>query len=186
MELTIQRWDSIGKIFRDAFKSSFHYSIATVNEDGSPHVTPIGSLILLSDRRGFYFEEYVSTLSRNLKRDKRVCVMAVNTGKWALIKSFFLGRFIAPPGVRLMGTAGELREAIPEELARFRKRVRKYRLFKGHDLLWSRLRYVREISFHAYEPVRIGTLTRQAWGEQRDMRDSSVPEKHIAHSGGNS
>jgi hypothetical protein len=166
MELTIQRWDAMRKIFQDTFRSSFHYSIATVNEDGSPHVTPIGSLILLGDRKGFYFEEYVNALSRNLKRDKRVCVMAVNTGKWAMIKSFFLGRFIGPPGVRLIGTAGKLRKATPEELALFRKRVRKYRMFKGHDLLWSRLRYVREISFHAYEPVRIGALTRRVWDEK--------------------
>lgn len=46
-----------------------------------------------------------------------------------------------------------------------RIRVRKYRIFKCHDLLWGGLRYVREISFHAYEPVLIGTLTRRSWNE---------------------
>lgn len=160
MDLDNAKWDRMREIFRNAFKSSFHFSIATVNEDGSPHVTPIGSLILRDDRTGFYFEEYVSFLSRNLKRDKRVCVMAVNTDKWAMIKSFFLGRFLSPPGVRLMGTVGERREATEEEQAQFRKLVRKYRMFKGHDLLWSRLRHVRDIRFHAYEPIRIGALTR--------------------------
>lgn len=160
MELDNARWDRIRQVFRDAFTSSFHFSIATINEDGSPHVTPVGSLILRDDRTGFYFEAYAAGLSRNLKRDKRICVMAVNTNKWAMIKSFFLGRFITPPGVRLIGTAGELREATPEEQAIFRKRVRKYRMFKAHDLLWARLKHVRDVRFHAYEPIRIGALTR--------------------------
>ncbi len=165
MELDSRRWDQIREIFQDAFTSSFHFAIATVNQDGSPHVTPIGSLILQDDRKGFYFEEYTSGLSRNLQRDKRVCVMAVNSAKWVMIKSFFLGRFIAPPGVRLMGTAGDRREATPRELALFKRRVRKYRMFKGHDLLWSRLRHVREIRFDAFEPIRVGALTRRIWNE---------------------
>ncbi len=165
MELDDRRWNQIRRIFHDAFKSSFHFSIATVNPDGSPHVTPIGSLILQDGQKGFYFEHYVSGLSRNLQRNKRVCVMAVNSGKWGMIKSFFLGRFIAPPGVRLTGTAGERREATPEERAMFIKRVRKYRMFKGYDLLWSRLRHVRDIQFDSYEPIRIGALTRQVWDE---------------------
>jgi len=165
MEINDKQWTRIRKIFQDAFKSSFHFSIATVNKDGSPHVTPIGSLMLLEDRKGFYFEEYVSNLSRNLQHNKRVCVMAVNSGKWALIKSFFLGKFIAPPGVRLIGTAGERREATPREMELFRKRVKNYRMFKGYDLLWSKLRYVREIHFDAYEPIRIGALTRHVWDD---------------------
>lgn len=166
MELDERQWAQIRNIFQDAFNSSFHFAIATVNKDGSPHVTPIGSLILQADRKGFYFEEYVSNLSRNLQHDKRVCVMAVNSGKWGLIKSFFLGKFLVPPGVRLRGTAGERREATPEELALFRKRVRKYRMLKGYDLLWSKLRHVREIRFDSYEPIRVGTLTRHIWSEE--------------------
>ncbi len=82
MELTVQQWDTMRKIFRNAFNSSFHYAIATVNKDGTPHVTPIGSLMLGDDRQGFYFEGYVSALARNLEHNKRVCVLAVNSGKW--------------------------------------------------------------------------------------------------------
>ena len=153
------------KIFKDAFNSSFHFSIATVNKDGAPHVTPIGSVFLLDYPKAFYFEEYASNLSRNLQHQKRVCVMAVNSSKWSLIKSFFLGKFLVPPGVRLMGTASERREATTREIELFRNRVKKYRMFKGYDLLWSRLRHVREIHFDAYEPIRIGALTRDVWNE---------------------
>ncbi len=160
MQINDNQWAQIQSIFEDAFNSSFHFAIATVNKDGSPHVTPIGSLMLLEDRKGFYFEEYASNLSRNLQHKKRVCVMAVNSNKWTLLKSFFLGKFLIPPGVRLTGTAGERREATAEERELFKKRVKHYRMFKGYDLLWSKLRYVREIHFDAYEPIRIGALTR--------------------------
>jgi predicted pyridoxine 5'-phosphate oxidase superfamily flavin-nucleotide-binding protein len=160
MELDDRQWVQIRKIFQDAFNSSFHFSIATVNKDGSPHVTPIGSLMLRDDRTGFYFEEYVTNLSRNVQHNKRVCVMAVNSSKWRLLKSFFFGKFLAPPGVRLMGTVTDRREATPQELELFQKRVKNYRMFKGHKKLWSRLRHVRDIHFDSYEPIRIGALTR--------------------------
>ncbi len=165
MELTDLQWNTMKKIFKDAFNSSFHFAIATVNKDGTPHVTPIGSLMLGEARKGFYFEGYVSGLSRNLMHNKRVCVLAVNSGKWSLLKSFFLGRVTTPPGVRLMGTATDRREATEQEMDQFKRRFRMYRMFKGYDLVWGSLRYVREIHFDAYEPVRIGALTRAVWNE---------------------
>ena len=39
-------WHVIKRLFRKSFASSIHYAIATVTQDGEPHVTPIGSLIL--------------------------------------------------------------------------------------------------------------------------------------------
>ena len=160
-----RHWNKIRKVFEDSFKSSFHYSIATVNEDGSPHVTPIGSLFLGDDQKGFYFEEYVSALAKNLRHNKRVCVLAVNSSKFSLLKTLLLGKMTTPPGVRLMGTVSEKREATPEEFALFKKRFGKYRMFKGYDKLWGKLRHVREIHFDAFEPVRIGTMTRDLWKE---------------------
>lgn len=165
MELTVQQWGTMRKIFESAFNSSFHYAIATTNKDGTPHITPIGSLILGEDRKGFYFEGYVNALARNLQHNKRVCVLAVNSNKWSLLKSFFLGRITAPPGVRLLGTATERREATEQEMRMFRRRFRMFRPFKGYDLVWGNLRYVREIYFDSYEPVRIGALTREVWNE---------------------
>lgn len=165
MELTPQKWDTMKKIFNAAFNSSFHFAIATVNKDGAPHVTPIGSVFLLDYPKAFYFEDYPSNLTRNLQHQKRVCVMAVNTGTWTMIKSFFLGKFLVPPGVRLMGTVSERRKATSEEKKLFRNRVKRYRMFKGYNLLWSKLTYVREIQFDSYEPVRIGSLTRHIWND---------------------
>ncbi len=82
-----------------------------------------------------------------------------------VLKSFFKGRITAHPGVRLMGTGGERREATKQELEQFHKRFRMFRPFKGYNLIWGNLRYVREIRFDSYEPVRIGALTRAVWNE---------------------
>jgi uncharacterized protein len=165
MGITDAQWESIRNLFNDAFNSCFHYAFATVNEDGSPHVTPIGSLILRNNRTGFYFDEYVKNMTRNFDHSKRVCVMAVNSNKWFGWKSFFLGRFVSPPAVRLIGTVGERREATQEELKLFQERISKYKLFKGYDLLWSKLRYVRDVHFDSFEPAHAGVMTRGLWKE---------------------
>lgn len=169
MEITDEQWKMIQRLFEDAFRSSFHYAIATVGENGEPHVTPIGSLILRDDRTGFYFEEYPKRLQLNLRHNKRICVMAVNSSTWAAWKSFILGRFGSPPVVRLMGNAGERREATPEEIRLFRKRIAKFRFFKAYDLLWGHLKYVREIHFDSFEPVHAGVMTQGLWNSQKEQ-----------------
>ncbi len=35
-----ENWNEVNDHFRESFNSSFHYAIATVNENGEPHVTP--------------------------------------------------------------------------------------------------------------------------------------------------
>ena len=50
-------WETIRAVFEEAYKSCVHFAVATVNEDGSPHVTPIGALILHDNQTGSYFEE---------------------------------------------------------------------------------------------------------------------------------
>lgn len=163
MKLSAEQWNLVRRLFRNAFASSFHYAVATVNADGSPHVTPIGSVILRQNGTGFFFEEYLSATARNLERDRRVCILAVHSSRWLFLKSLFLGRFVTLPAMRLAGTVGEKREATPEELASFRRRVGRYHFLKGYDLLWSRLRYVRDVSFDAALPIHTGAMTRGLW-----------------------
>jgi hypothetical protein len=158
MEITTADWEIIRRVLRDGFSSSFHFAVASVGEDGAPHVTPIGSLLLGEVGHGLYFEEYAAGLARRLRRDQRVCVMAVNGGRWELLKALWRGEARRPFGVRLHGTVGERRPATPEEIARFQRRVRHLRFLRGHGLIWGRLRTVREVTFQAFEPVRIGPL----------------------------
>jgi len=158
MKIDDQNWEIIRKIFKDSGKSTIFYSIATVNDKGMPHVTPIGSLFLRIDKTGFYFEEYGSIMKRNLKGKSQVCIMAVNTGRFQLYKSLITGHSQYPVAVRIYGTAGEKREATGEEMNKFRRLIKPFKWTKGYDLLWKQLRFVRDIHFDEYEPVRLGNM----------------------------
>ena len=111
--INADKWNLICPIFDNAFKSCLHFAMATVNEDGSPHITPIGSLILREDQTGFFFDEYCTKTRANIVRNPRVCFLAVNADRPFWVKSLIVGKFSAPPAVRLMGTVKELREATP-------------------------------------------------------------------------
>jgi len=156
-------WNEVKTLFRDSFKSSFHYAIATVSENGDPHVTPIGSLILGRPGKGFYFEKFTQHLPRNIGNNDRVCVLAVNSSRWFWVKSLFGGRFSMPPAVRLHGVAKELRPATQHEVALWQKRVNAARFTQGHELMWREMSMVREIEFDRIDPVRIGRMTQGLW-----------------------
>ncbi len=153
-------WAETKALFREAFRSSFHYSVASLGEDGAPHLTPVGSVLLTEPGRGIFFDIFTAQLGKNLDNDPRVCVMAVNSGKRFWLRSLARGRFARHPALRLYGTAGPRRDATSEEQARFRKRIRPARRLRGHDLLWRDLSHVRDLTFHTIVPVRVGAMTR--------------------------
>ena len=138
--------------------------MATVNEDGSPHVTPIGALILRDNQTGFYFEENPVRMPRNLKTNPRVCILAVNADKLFWGKALIEGKFSTPPAVRLSGMAGKLREATPDEIALWQEKIALAKGTKGYQLLWSHFSHVRDIAFDSFEPVERGRNDRVAFG----------------------
>jgi len=160
-----KHWKTIHTLFEESYMSSLHYAIATVNEDGSPHVTPIAALFLRENKTGFYFEEFSVNMARNLNRSPRICVLAVNSDKAFWINSLTAGKCETPPSVRLIGTVGERREATGEEIAMWQERVAFARGIKGYDLIWRDLRMVRDICFDSFEPVLLGEMTKELWSE---------------------
>jgi len=152
-------WHIVKRVFKKSFTSSFHYSIATVDGNGKPHVTPIGSLILGKPGHAIYFEEFTSKLPENLKTNKQVCILAVNSSKWFWLKSLIKGKFSEPPALRLQGEAGILREATECEVRLWHKRVKSVCFTKGHKMIWKHMGMVREISFSKIKPVHIGSMT---------------------------
>lgn len=156
-------WEEVRKIFSKAGKSSGHVTMATINENGTPHVMPIGSLMLYDDCRGVYCEVFSKTFEKNLGRDPRVSFMAVNNSFVFWVKSLLRGKFNTSPCIRLMGKAGERRKGTPEEMARWQKRVRIFKWTKGYNLLWKDITYVRDVYFDSFEPVRAGKMTRDLW-----------------------
>ena len=44
-----EQWETARALVNRAFRNSLHYAFASVNADGTPHVTPIGSMLLRAD-----------------------------------------------------------------------------------------------------------------------------------------
>ena len=157
--ITQQQWNIIRRVVDKANKSCSHVSIATVNADGSPHVTPIGTLALHDDPSGYFFDELCTVSRTNLDRNPQLCILAVNAGMPFWIKSLVMGKFSTPTAVRLVGTVKPLREAAPEEIAAWRRHVAKARLTKGYEIMWSRMHLVRDVQFDSFEAVNCGKMT---------------------------
>ena len=152
-------WQEIRSIVNDAYKASRYFAFASVNPDGAPHVTPIGSLVLYDKCLGIYSEEYPQKMPVNFKQNQRVCVMAINNGIVFWLKSVIKGKFPSFPGIRLTGVVGERRKGTREEIDGWLRRVKIFKRFKGYHLLWKNMKYVREIHFDGVLPVRAGRMS---------------------------
>lgn len=146
-----RQWDVIRDVVR---RSTGPLAIASVDPDGSPTITPIGTVFLRDDCTGFYFDQYTERLADNLDRNPRVCVMAVDSGSVFWLSSLLAGRFRKAIGVRLYGTAGPRRAAKAEELDAVRRRVRLTQWTKGGRALWSDFSQVRDLTFSEARFVR--------------------------------
>jgi len=145
-------------LIRRVIARAVYCSIASIDEDGHPRVTPIGSVYLDHSGKGFFLEKFTSGLPLNIDRGSSICLMAVDTriGLWlsALIK----GRFKSPPAIRLRGIAGPRRDASEEERTFFLKKVKKLRWTRGYRKLWSNFSYARDLDFSEQIPVRLGGM----------------------------
>lgn len=152
-------WDRGVAVLRQGMSTSLHCSIASVNEDGSPHVTPIGSLQITGLGTGMYFDVFNETLACNVDRDPRVSILVVNSSRSFWLTMLARGRFRDYPGVRFVGTIAPRRESTAREQARFRQRVKRLRRLKGSRALWSEVGYARDVEFTDVTFVRIGSTT---------------------------
>ena len=153
MEL-IKDWKLIKAVVESAISSSKHCAIASVDSEGNPHVTPIGFVFLRDDGTGYYFEQYSKRLPTNYESNRNVCVMAVNSALPFWFKSLLKGRFESFPGVRLYGKVGDVRKATPAEIGTLKRRIGSARYLNGAQQIWNHLETVRDIKFHAVEPVK--------------------------------
>ena len=154
-----EHWNDIRAHFNKSVSSSLHVSIGPVNKDGFPTVTPIGSLFLNKEQKGFYFERYTSNLPSNGKHNKNICVLAVNSNIWFWFKSLMHSKFKKHPAIKLYGILGDKREATEIELSRLNKRTKFFKISKkGYDYLWSDMKYVRDITFTKAEKMKLGNM----------------------------
>lgn len=153
-------WEKIRLHFNKSFRSNFHVSIASVDSENNPTVTPIGSLFLRKNQTGFYFEKFPSKLPTHAKTNRRVCVLAVNSNNWFWIKSLFRGKFNNYPAIKLYGELGQRREATEIEISRLNKRMKTTKGMKGNRYLWGNMKFVRDITFTKAEKINLGEMTK--------------------------
>ena len=152
-------WSNIGKHFNNSFRTNFHVSIASVDQNNNPSVTPIGSLFLNQNQTGFYFEKYPSKLPEHAKINKNICILSVNSGKLFWLKALFKKRFNSYPAIKLYGQLGERRKATQIEIKRLNRRMRPTKGLKGNTYLWSDMPFVRDIVFIKAEKINLGEMT---------------------------
>lgn len=155
----ISNWQQIRQHFSRCFRSNFHVSIASVDNNNLPTVTPIGSLFLNSDQTGFYFEKYPSKLPEHAEHNKNICVLAVNSNTCFWLRSLYNLRFPTYPAIKLYGQLGAKRKATDIEISRLQRRMKATKWTKGNQYLWGDMNEVRDITFTRSEKINIGKMT---------------------------
>lgn len=143
-------WPDILQVVQQAKKSSRFFSMATVDTQGNPYVTPIGHVFFREDGTAYYFDAYSQHMPQHFQHNRRVCVMAVNSGAGFWLKSLFKARFNTAPAVRLFGEVGDKRPATGAEKAQLAASIKATSRLKGHQLLWANLDQVRDIRFDEF------------------------------------
>ncbi|SME90332.1 DUF2867 domain-containing protein [Desulfovibrio gilichinskyi] len=140
------------------FNKVQYASVATVDADGYPRITPIGSILFSGEGRGYYFEKFPKSMRSNLDRDPRMTIMAVapRFGFW--FGALWHGKFQSQPAIRLVCEAGGRRKATFEEVEAWLSKVSMFRHLKGHSLLWKDMSMVREFKVIRVEPVELGKM----------------------------
>ena len=152
-------WNKIRKHFNKSFASNFYVSIASVDAENNPTVTPIGSLFLNDNQTGFYFEKFPSKLPEHANCNAKVCLLAVNSGRIFWIKALFRAKFTDYPAMKLYGELGERRRASEKEIIRLNRRMKVTNGLKGNTYLWKKMAFVREINFTSAEKINLGKMT---------------------------
>ncbi|XLS27935.1 pyridoxamine 5'-phosphate oxidase family protein [Flavobacteriaceae bacterium M23B6Z8] len=152
-------WDKIRKHFNQSFRSNFYVSVASVDSENNPTVTPIGSLFLNDDLTGFYFEKFPSKLPEHARNNPNICLLGVNSGRLFWLKALFKGKFNAFPAIKLYGELGEKRKATEKEISRLNRRMKITNGLKGNTYLWKKMDFVREVKFTKAEKIHLGKMT---------------------------
>ena len=157
--ISAEQWSRIRRTWDHVLKSSTHYSVASVCPDGTPHVTPIGSVFLTEPGAGFYLDLFNTQLAENLAANPRVMILGVDSSKPMWLLSLLRRRFVRPPGVRLTATVGPRRPATADEVKRLHRALGPLVRTPGGQLLWQKAPYARDLRIESVVPLRIGRMT---------------------------
>ena len=126
---------------------------------------------------GVYLDVLNVDLGRNLDREPRLTVVAVDSRRRAWLTALIRARFDSPPGRRLVGTASPARPLTEHERDRFRRRVRLALRTKGGRRLWGRDGHylARDLTFTEVVPVRIPRMTTHLWPPKAASDQAASP-----------
>ena len=158
-----QHWPEILNVLQNGKKSNRYFSIATVDKNGNPHVTPIGHVFFRDDMTGFYFDAYSKAMPENYQANRNICLMSVNSSTGFWLKSLFKGKFSSAPAVRLMGEVSDARQATSQEITQLKNSIKITRALKGHKLLWGDLSRVRDMRFTEFSPAKYPVMCEDLW-----------------------
>jgi uncharacterized protein len=159
MTISETEWTMARRVVARARRTSLHCSIASANPDGTPHVTPIGSLVLGDIGTGLYFDIFNRQLASNVAINPRVTILAVDSGRIMWGRSLLKAKFVEPPGIRLVGTISAPRNSRPDEVDRFHRALGPLLRTPGGRDLWGALPRVRDITVERVCALSIGTMT---------------------------
>ena len=143
------------KKIKPLFAQSVYCSVATVTEEGLPHVSPIGSIVLLNKNKGQFFEKFTKNIPKNTMQNSYATIMCVNDGKWFWLKSLIKGQFKNPPAIRLFVKMGALREATEKQGQIFKNKVKLFKKTKGYQMMWQDMSLIREFEIISIEFKKI-------------------------------
>ncbi len=158
-----QHWPEILNVLKNGKKSNRFFSIATVDKNGNPHVTPIGHVFFRDDMSGYYFDAFSKAMPENFQTNRKICLMSVNSSTGFWLKSLFKGKFDSAPAVRLMGEVSEARDATTEEIKQLKNSIKITSPLKGHKMLWNDLTRVRDMKFNEFSPAKYPHMCEDLW-----------------------
>ena len=157
-------WGIVRHVFRRAQNAGLYHTFSSINDDGTPNITPIGSLVLSEDRPGgFYFDVFNRALANNVDRNSNIAILAVDSRKHFWFKSILFRKFNTPPAIRLIGKVSARRQATPLEVKHCIDEVKFLRLMGESSQLGKQLKNIREVTFTRADVLNIGAMTNHAW-----------------------
>lgn len=144
-------------------------AVASTSPDGTPNVTPVGSMSFDSQGRGVCLDINFDQLARNVEHNPVVSLLGLRMSPGLWLKAMLNGRFPSPPAVRVTAEMGPRRPATAAEQQRWRRRVKRFKWFRGHDLLWGKLDHARDVTAQRIVPVRMGAMTDGLFGDHASI-----------------
>ncbi|MCA9491276.1 MAG: hypothetical protein KC621_15200 [Myxococcales bacterium] len=153
-------WKVARRVAARSFGTSFHFSVASLAADGSPRLTPVGS-VMLSEEPGHlvFVELFAHGLAARLDADPRICLMGVDSGRLLWLSSLWRARFPSPPALRMWGQASpSSRPITPDEERRWLRRVGWLRRTRGGARLWGHPGPVRDVRVESLDGVGLAGM----------------------------